>query len=389
MSQSLGFFKTLYSASIRPRAFFEQWTQGAVRVHPLWIYAGGQACASVGLTAAAAVLSQDSVLREVAIAVVAGVVTAPVSWWLSAAVMQVVGRLFGVRGEFRESQAAIGYAGAPRLLGLLPLGILVGEVWSIVVSVRGLQVVRKLKALPATALALSPLILSVGLALALRVMVVEAFKVPSGSMYPTVEFGDHLFVWKLGQGARRGDIVVFEEPYPREPDREPEQFLKRVIALPGEELLVDGGQPLINGWRVPRCLLGEAVQAEPFEVDQGTDLEIFVEFLEGRAYLVARDPLRDQHREGPYVVGANEVFVLGDNRDNSADSRAWRAGRGGGVPFENIGGLGWFLWLPLPRLGVRLDAAPVLPPSAAHLQPMLDRCLARAPSAEQTRPPRK
>ena len=159
------------------------------------------------------------------------------------------------------------------------------------------------------------------------------------------------------------------------------------VVLVGNKRGEVNGQPIINGWRVPRCRVGRATKIDPFDPTEKYELEIFVEFLEGRAYLVARDHERPDRIEGPYVVGANEVYVLGDNRNNSADSRAWREGRGAGVPLENIDGSAWFMWLPLSRFGVRLDAAPVLPPSAAHLQPALDRCLAEAPPAEKTRPP--
>jgi signal peptidase I len=388
MTQSLGFFKTLYSASVRPRAFFEQWSQGEVRAHQLWVYAAGQACASVGevlLEILSASTTREGSSKLVLGLAAASLVTAPVSWLYSAAILHGLTRLFGVRGTFREAGAAVGYSGAPRVLGFLPLVNYVVEVWAIVVTVRGLQVLRGLRALPATALALSPVLLSVGLALVLRAAVMEAFKMPSGSMYPSLEVGDHLFVSKLG-AARRGDIIVFEEPYPRS-DNEPDQLLKRVIGLPGETLSVDEGQPIIDGWRVPRCPVGKALLSEPLDPTEKNEIEIFVEFLEGRAYLVARDPERADRKEGPYVVAPSELFVLGDNRNNSADSRAWRDGRGAGVPFEKIGGVAWFLWFPISRLGVPLDGAPVLPSNAAHLQPMLDRCLAKAPSAEQTRPP--
>ncbi|MCU0658856.1 MAG: signal peptidase I, partial [Polyangiaceae bacterium] len=102
---------------------------------------------------------------------------------------------------------------------------------------------------------------AVAVALLLRVFLVEAFKIPSGSMIPTLQVGDHIFVNKLAYGPlvpwartrlfprmppRRGDVIVFEFPENREQD-----FIKRVIAIPGDKLEVRDSHPYLNGWRVP------------------------------------------------------------------------------------------------------------------------------------------
>ncbi|HEY2369082.1 MAG TPA: signal peptidase I, partial [Polyangiaceae bacterium] len=110
------------------------------------------------------------------------------------------------------------------------------------------------------------ILVAVGVALLLRTFVVEAFKIPSSSMVPTLLVGDHIFVNKFSYGpaipytkARiwtrmppsRGDVIVFAYPENMEQD-----FIKRVIALPGDRLETDEGHPVINGWKVPSCLAG-------------------------------------------------------------------------------------------------------------------------------------
>jgi signal peptidase I len=170
-------------------------------------------------------------------------------------------------------------------------------------------------------------------------------------------------------------------------ESEPVDFVKRVIALPGDELQVISGELVINGWKVPRCSLGHAAVQEP---EQGLhEYEIFVEFLEGHAYLVSLDKAHDDGHQGPYEVAPNEAWVIGDNRNNSFDSRAWRGGRGTGVPFENFHGPISRLWLPVARFGLPPDGPPVLPAELQSLASALSKCMARAPSAAHSTPPRR
>lgn len=124
----------------------------------------------------------------------------------------------------------------------------------------------------------------------IRGFVVQAFKIPSGSMIPTLEIGDHILVSKFiywFKEPQRGDVVVFK--YPRDERRD---FIKRVVGLPGEWLEVRGTTVYING--------------KPLE--------------EPYAYYNSSN-----HAQGfgPAYVGPGHVFVMGDNRDNSQDSRYW------------------------------------------------------------------
>ncbi|MBI4536469.1 MAG: signal peptidase I [candidate division NC10 bacterium] len=139
------------------------------------------------------------------------------------------------------------------------------------------------------------LIIAVLLALVIRTFVVQAFKIPSGSMLPTLQIGDHILVNKFLYHFRpiqRGDIIVFK--FPQDESRD---FIKRVIGLPGETLEVRGTQILINGQPVK----------EPYAV-----------FSDG-----ALGSSGERDRMGPITIPPNRLFMMGDNRDHSMDSRYW------------------------------------------------------------------
>lgn len=241
-------------------------------------------------------------------------------------------------------------------------------------------------------------------ALLLRAVVVEAFKIPSGSMKPTLQIGDHIFVSKFAYGPKlplidarifenfppsRGDVIVFEYPDPNL-ENERQDFIKRVIAIPGDTLEVDSGHPIINGWRVPSCKVGK------YTDDDGSGFgrhsgELFVEFLGETAYLALYDDHHFPQRQGPYEVKPGEVWVMGDNRHNSLDSRAWQGANGAlgaGVPYDNIKGRAMIVWFPASRMLVNVMGKPILPDAAPdELVVAIDRCLAQRPSPAQTVPP--
>jgi signal peptidase I len=117
----------------------------------------------------------------------------------------------------------------------------------------------------------------------------------------------------------------------------------------------------------------------------GTRFELSVEFLDEQAYLIAHDTeatLLHKSTLGPFELGPDELFVVGDNRDNSHDSRLWPAGPG--VPLDNVKGRAWLVWLSFEeggqmdssRIGFRLHGTPSLPAGAAPaLETRLDQCL--------------
>ena len=254
------------------------------------------------------------------------------------------------------------------------------------------------------------IIIAVAVALLLRAFVVEAFKIPSGSMLPTLQLQDHIFVNKLSYGPpipftksrlwnglppKRGDVMVFEYP---NPDPVPRQdYIKRVIALPGDTLEVIGGHPVINGWRVPSCLAG------PYDYEEGPGVrkhgDLYVEFLGDYSYLtVYEENGHPDLEQGPYHVVPSEVWVMGDNRNNSADSRVWNHGIGAGAPFENIKGRALFVWLsfgsdgwPSPhRILTNVMGRPKLPAGTApSVIAEVERCLGQRPAITEPPPPQQ
>jgi signal peptidase I len=139
--------------------------------------------------------------------------------------------------------------------------------------------------------------IAVVLAFFIRIFIIEAFKIPSGSMIPTLLVGDHLlvskFTYKFTEPAR-GDIVVFK--YPDDPSR---NFIKRIIAVGGDTVEVRDKVVYVNGTR----------QEEPYV--QHITQEVF--------------PAESSHRDnfGPLTVPPSSYFMMGDNRDSSLDSRFW------------------------------------------------------------------
>jgi signal peptidase I len=156
------------------------------------------------------------------------------------------------------------------------------------------------------------IVIAVILALFVRTWVVQAFKIPTGSMENNLLIGDHLLVNKFIFGPtatsigrtllpvrdiRRGDVIVFK--YPDEPDRD---FIKRVIGLPGETLELRAKKVYIDG--------------QPLD-------EPYVHFLEPASDSQETTSFDVRERYGPVRVPEGQYFVMGDNRDNSQDSRYW------------------------------------------------------------------
>ena len=247
------------------------------------------------------------------------------------------------------------------------------------------------------------ILVAIGVALLLRTFVVEAFKIPSSSMVPTLMVGDHIFVNKFSYGPaipytharvwthmppERGDVMVFAYPENMEQD-----FIKRVIALPGDRLDTHDGHPVINGWEVPSCVVGAFAYDDPDTLPPHHEGDLYVEYLGKESYLTFYDRSRDpQLNHGPWFVPAGQVYVMGDNRNNSHDSRAWFGGAGGGVPYENIRGRALFVWLSYretgvdwSRFGAPVMGRPRVPKAFAGLQPQLDKCVHERPAT--TNPP--
>jgi signal peptidase I len=190
------------------------------------------------------------------------------------------------------------------------------------------------------------------LALVVRVFFYQPFNIPSGSMKSTLLVGDYLFVSKLSYGyskysfpfsldlfegrifasmPKRGDVAVFKLPRDNSTD-----FIKRVIGLPGDEIQMRGGVLYINGKAVPKQRVDDFV----YHDEDGKEVHVprFEETLpNGVKYRVLdAEPDGAFDNTAVYKVPAGHYFMMGDNRDNSTDSRAsWGVGY---VPFENFVG---------------------------------------------------
>ena len=163
----------------------------------------------------------------------------------------------------------------------------------------------------------------------------ESFRIASGSMMPALAQGDHVMVAKSGFAGvmpRRGDMIVYA--YPRDPSQ---TFIKRVVAVGGDHIQIDGYQLTVNGQAVPAELERGDFSYDDFDVNldrtQTMHAQIWREELDGRSYLTLRSLDAIPPPRADVVVPEGHVFVLGDNRDNSHDSRFW-----GTVPLANIKG---------------------------------------------------
>lgn len=191
---------------------------------------------------------------------------------------------------------------------------------------------------------ISTLLLAILIALAIRAVIIEPFRIPSGSMLPTLLIGDHLFVNKFVYGVklpftdirlpgfrdpRRGDIVVFVVardgdaivPADRRPELPRDDFVKRIVGLPGDRIEVRNGVVYVND---------ERVEVEPTPVlfidELKRPLLLSAEQLEGceHAILKSRSRLGSSWMDiPPRVVPPGRYFMMGDNRDFSRDSRDW------------------------------------------------------------------
>jgi signal peptidase I len=176
------------------------------------------------------------------------------------------------------------------------------------------------------------------------------------SMLPTIDAGTRIDVKRLDEVPARGRVIVFRAP--EAPDRE---FVKRVVGLPGDTISVNGPEIVVNGTAIPRCRLGAwryADSAGKFHTG-----ELWLEALGGLKWLVFHQAAATGGPKGPWTVAPGEVFVLGDNRENSHDSRVWFGGKGGGLPIRLIVG------------GAPAVAEPALPKGAESLAAALRACL--------------
>ena len=166
---------------------------------------------------------------------------------------------------------------------------------------------------------------AVVLAILVKVFLLQAFFIPSASMYPTLQTGDRVLVNKLSyklHDVNRGDVVVFERP-PTETATDIPDLIKRVIGLPGEQVVFEAGHVYINGDKLDESYLPDGVTT------------------------TAENAPNKCPREDPCVVPEGDVWVMGDNRNDSKDSRYF-----GPIDEDTIVGRAFVIVWPLNRVGL-------------------------------------
>ncbi len=196
------------------------------------------------------------------------------------------------------------------------------------------------------------------IAVVIRTVAFEPFNIPSGSMIPTLLIGDYLFVSKfsygysrysmplapslfsgriLGRLPERGDVAVFKWPRDNQTD-----YIKRIVGLPGDRIQMRSGLLYINGTLVPRQAVGDYAAEEG---GSRTIAQLYVETLpNGRQHdILKMFEMGGLNTTPEFKVPEGHVFAMGDNRDNSSDSRDPNGGVGF-VPIENLVGRAEFIF---------------------------------------------
>lgn len=195
------------------------------------------------------------------------------------------------------------------------------------------------------------LLIALALALFVREFIIQPFKIPSGSMMPNLLVGDHLLVTKFIYGTKvpftdirilpgiqdikYGDVIVFIYPNgDKEPSKKGVHYIKRVVGLPGDSISIKNRNLLINGKSVP---LEYKSSYDSSNLHNSIYVDEYEEDLFGNKHKVMFQNGRKATDKGIFIpfdnIPEDHYFVMGDNRDNSRDSRYW-----GLVPIENISG---------------------------------------------------
>jgi signal peptidase I len=207
---------------------------------------------------------------------------------------------------------------------------------------------------------------AIGIALVIRWALFEAYVIPSASMLPSLLIHDHIFVNKAVYGVRvpfsekwlvrfskpqRGEVIVFKYP-----QNMSVFFIKRIVGLPGDKIMYENGRLLINDKPIETTqnedgydwsavadsdFRREDEQNSTYQTDNKKNYNHLTEKLGEHTHsILLRKEEFFVRTEGPWIVPDGELFVMGDNRDNSHDSRRW-----GFLPEENILGRAMFVWL--------------------------------------------
>ena len=202
------------------------------------------------------------------------------------------------------------------------------------------------------------LTIAILLALFIRTFIIQAFKIPSGSMKPTLLIGDHLLVNKFIYGIKipfmdkyiiqfkkpeRGDVVVFKFPKNENLD-----FIKRVIGVEGDTIEIRNDQLYVNDKKVEKMLVDKKARHQlivKYNDNDVSNADIYEETIGNKKHMILAQPARKKDENfGPVTVPEDSIFVMGDNRDDSDDSRYW-----GYVRLEKIKGEALIIYWSWPR----------------------------------------
>src|ERR1700730_18606960 len=309
--------------------------------------------------------------RAIAAIVIGGAILGVIGLYWAGFFFRWAGNLFGGHASAAEVRAALAWAQLPTVLGgavglvvgllLLSAGIsklvigtiaVVAWLWTLVLTWLMFARIQKFgfwRTVISTGLGwVASLAVFLLLASVIRALAFQPFDAPSASMAPTLRVGDYFFVskWPYGYSRytfynlipfsgrifaaepERGDVVVFKLPRDNSTD-----YIKRVIGLPGDEITVRGGVLFINGKQVPRRHINDFVARQ--DAGPTRPIPAYEETLpNGVKYTILQAGTNGSlNNVGPYKVPPGKYFMMGDNRDNSTDSRVSGVGY---VPFENL-----------------------------------------------------
>jgi signal peptidase I len=305
-----------------------------------------------------------------------------VAWlYLAAVILSWIGKLIGGRASPLELRAVLAWSMVPSVVGLaailailaafwilggdravttssfsllLSAIVIVSGVWSFVVLLLMLSRVQQFGFWRAVAVYVLGLILPLSLAILIRTFLFQPFDIPSRSMVPTLLVGDYIFVSKYAYGyshyslpfspqlfsgrifgsePARGDVVVFRSPKDSSID-----FVKRVVGLPGDRVQMKQGLLYINDTPVERARVPDFVGGDPCGSQPAASVKRWRETLSNGVSYETLDCTDNGFYDNTnvYTVPDGHFFTLGDNRDNSTDSRMLSSI--GYIPFENLVG---------------------------------------------------
>ncbi|GIL18037.1 MAG: signal peptidase I [Oligoflexia bacterium] len=195
---------------------------------------------------------------------------------------------------------------------------------------------------------LENILVAIFLALFVRTFILTGYKVPTSSMAPTLKPGDFIFAYRLPYGVKiplsaqklsikvpeRGDVVVFTYP-----DQPRVSYVKRVVGLPGDRIEIINGELFINE---QKSQYAEKLTDEILDLPGYDQFRVMTETFSQKSHEIILNKSTSPKSFGPFIVPQKQIFLLGDNRDASDDSRYW-----GGVPIDRVEGKVIMIWLSL------------------------------------------